>query len=70
LSSFVIGANSSHEAPIKLISVASRLWKETLGMEEQPAEPASPRPNADAASSNPESDEMSATAANQEENRS
>ncbi len=58
------------QAGIDPIKVARRLWKETHGMgPRRPRREVSPRPQGAAASSDPRSEDISATAATQEESR-
>jgi ERF superfamily len=58
------------QAGIDPIQVARRLWKETHGMGQQRSQrPASPQPHGAAACSDPRNEEISATAAPQEETR-
>jgi hypothetical protein len=58
------------QAGIDPIKVARRLWKETRGMGRRPSQrPALPRPHGVAASSDPNNEEMSATATTQEGTR-
>ena len=58
------------QAGIDPIKVARRLWKETHGMgPRRPRREVSPRPQSAAASSDPRSEDISATATTQEESR-
>ena len=58
------------QAGIDPIKVARRLWKETHGMgPRRPRREVSPRPQDAAASSDPRTDDISATATTQEESR-
>jgi hypothetical protein len=58
------------QAGIDPIKVARRLWKETRRMAQRPSQrPTSPRPRGTAASSDPNNEEIDATATAQEESR-